>query len=346
MRLVADNDLGSARDEEAAYWCMRFADGDLSDDERRAFDAWSEDVSNAAALRDAIEVWQAADEAAEWPELIGARSQALDSFRKRNRYRWRSEAASRWRWPAALIASIVLALLTGLFLVQVPIQIYETGTGERRVAVLEDGSTISLDAATRVEVTLSEGRRELSLVSGRAKFDVAEDPLRPFSVRVGNKIVIATGTSFSVELFKDHTRVVLYEGSVDVLEQSLKGATPKRLTIKTEAGDASTVSLQPGRELIASLNNDAARVAIIDLQKSRSWEGGRISFDNEPLGTAIERMNRYSNTKLKVSQSAASSIRVSGVFDAGNNDAFLEGIMALNPELRRTSLDQTAIEIE
>ena len=344
MRLVANIYTGGARDEEAALWCMRLAEGELGQDEQRAFDAWHADADNAAALRDAIEVWQAADQAAEWPELIHARTDALNSYRERNRYRWRSKSASRWKWPAAVAASLAIAVLTSLFFLQDPTQIYETGTGERQVAVLDDGSTISLDAATRVEVTLGNERRELTLLSGRAKFDVAKDPLRPFSVSAGNKMVVATGTSFSVELLKDQTRVVLYEGSVDVLERPNEDAEPRQLTVEREGGGADALSLEPGRELVASLNDSATRITIIDLQKARSWEAGQISFDNEPLGSAVERMNRYSDEKILVSEAAASGIRVSGVFDAGDNDAFLEGVMALNPKLRRSSRSQIAVE--
>lgn len=56
---------------------------------------------------------------------------------------------------------------------------YQTGVG-RRVVALADGSMLSLDASTRVDVRYLGDRRELWLRSGRAKFVVAKDPLRLF----------------------------------------------------------------------------------------------------------------------------------------------------------------------
>ena len=53
---------------------------------------------------------------------------------------------------------------------------------------------ISLDSDTLIEVAYSDERRSLTLLSGRAKFDVAKDPRRPFTVRAHGRLVVATGT--------------------------------------------------------------------------------------------------------------------------------------------------------
>src|SRR3546814_17339617 len=53
-------------------------------------------------------------------------------------------------------------------------------------------------------------------------------PLRPFSVAAAGKIVVATGTEFSVELLGRETRVILYEGHVAVLN----GSAATRDTLK------------------------------------------------------------------------------------------------------------------
>src|SRR3546814_14684556 len=55
-----------------------------------------------------------------------------------------------------------------------------------------------------------------------------KDPLRPFSVAAAGKIVVATGTEFSVELLGRETRVILYEGHVAVLN----GSAATRDTLK------------------------------------------------------------------------------------------------------------------
>src|SRR3546814_1402664 len=89
---------------------------------------------------------------------------------------------------------------------------YATEIGERQLAVLEDGSQVSLDAATKVNVRMKEAGRQVELLAGRAKFDVAKDPQRPFTVAAGDKLVVAVGTSFSVALIDGQVRVILYAG--------------------------------------------------------------------------------------------------------------------------------------
>src|SRR3546814_13438728 len=88
---------------------------------------------------------------------------------------------------------------------------YATHIGERQLAVLDDGSRVSLDAVTKVKVRMKDEARQVELLEGRAKFDVAKDPLRPFTVAAGDKLVVDVGTSFSVELIDGQVRVILHE---------------------------------------------------------------------------------------------------------------------------------------
>src|SRR3546814_3917007 len=105
--------------------------------------------------------------------------------------------------------------------------LYRTVLGERRVVTLADGSTVSLDAASEVRVAYSERARELALVRGQARFDVAHDPRRPFAVQARDQRVVATGTAFNVDLFGPQVLITLIEGHVQVLEATSSRAAPK-----------------------------------------------------------------------------------------------------------------------
>src|SRR3546814_19363224 len=67
---------------------------------------------------------------------------------------------------------------------------------------------------------MKEAGRQVELLAGRAKFDVAKDPQRPFTVAAGDKLVVAVGTRFSVELIDGQVRVILYEGQVEVRDRN------------------------------------------------------------------------------------------------------------------------------
>ncbi|MEO1168737.1 MAG: FecR domain-containing protein [Pseudomonadota bacterium] len=320
------------RDEAAAGWCVRLAEGPLEVDEQTNFDAWVAEADNHTALKEAIAVWTGTETAMREPEGIAIRAEALEAFRYASRRRWARRAVRHWRVPMGIAALLIIAVITSLLFLSDPVETYETGIGERQVAVLDDGSSVSLDAATQVEVQLGDERREVRLLAGRAKFDVAPDPLRPFSVVAGDKIVVATGTAFSVELIGEELRVVVYEGAVDVLEQGA-GAEAEPVSIDAQDGRAPARALRPGQQLVASIDPgevDVAAISPADMQRSLSWEAGQLSFDNEPLAAAAERMNRYADTRLVIADAATGDLRVNGVFDAGDTAAFVEGMSVIH----------------
>jgi transmembrane sensor len=214
---------------------------------------------------------------------------------------------------------------------------YVTGIGERRIVVLSDGSRLSLDAATEVDVRFHDSSRQLWLKRGRANFNVAKDALRPFSVAVGRTVVVATGTEFSVEVVGGQVHVVLVEGRVAILKDqgAATGRTHVDLTPISGSGGGQGVQadhyLTPGRELIMSAKAGDAHILPVDPQRSLSWESGQLIFSDEPLQTAVDRVNRYTKSPIMVGDGRAAAIPISGVFAAGDTQAFINGVTAVFP---------------
>lgn len=314
-----------SRDEHAASWCLRLAEDKLTMEDRRALDSWLVDADNRKAFELAVSLWRHLDVAAEQPEVIRLRTQALEDFRLANSQRWARSLPIAWRWASLAAGLVAVAVIAIVLSVRSDAQDIRTGIGERRVVTLAEGSQISLDAETKVKVRLTEDRRQIELLAGRARFDVAKDPLRPFSVTVGDKVVVATGTSFSVERLQQQVRVVLYEGRVEILPS-------RAASSKATATSNKTVVLVPGRELIASVSGSVTdTVAVTDVSRSISWESGQLNFIDEPLGSAVERVNRYTERKLDVADAYTAEMRLNGVFNAGDNAAFLEAVRSLLP---------------
>lgn len=327
--MMAIQRTANARDLEAAEWCVSLAEGELDRPSRAAFEAWIEDETNAVAFDEALRVWRAAAQSADAPEVLRLRQRALKQFQRAQGRRWRHRLARPGLWAAA--AACVGVLIVGFSLLNTPTRTYRTGVGERQIAVLADGSRISLDADTEVRVRLTRERRDLTLQQGRAKFDVARDPLRPFAVTAGDKVVVATGTSFSVELLRREARVLLYEGHVAVMDKVLAEASPSHK--RSSGGTAPAYAgLEPGRELVAPLDASSSppRVTAVDPARSLSWEGGQLNFEDEPLASAVERINRYSERKVRLADPTLEKLTVNGVFDAGDIDAFLEAVTTFN----------------
>lgn len=315
--------LDRSPDEQAAWWCQRLETGEMGAADHAALDAWlAADSGNAGLLAEAQLIWSGAGDVAETPEVLRFRSEAVDAMRRANARRW--GRSIDWRSWSALAACLVLAIAMFAYLTHDPASAYRTDVGERRVVLLEDGTRVTLDGATEVRVRMDDASRRLELVSGRAKFDVAHDAMRPLSVLARNRLTVATGTSFSVELLPSQVRVVLYQGRVEVLDRSNEATS-------AQPGRRAGTELSPGRQLIASTATSAVRTAPLDLAQSLTWESGMVQFDAEPLALAVVRMNRDARVPLTIAEPQLGRLAISGAFNSRDTAAFVEGLTSVYP---------------
>src|SRR3546814_11350330 len=81
--------------------------------------------------------------------------------------------------------------------------------------------------------TLFRSHRDVVLERGRAQFDVAHAPQRPFTVHAGPGTVRAVGTQFQVRHQDDAVQVILLEGVVEVSAPAAGGKDRRHSTILT-----------------------------------------------------------------------------------------------------------------
>ena len=63
-----------------------------------------------------------------------------------------------------------------------------------------------------------------------------------------------------------------------------------------------------------------------DIEAATGWTQGRIVLRSVPLGQAVAEVNRYSRQKLELEPGPIGAAQVSGVFDAGDTEAFLAAV--------------------
>lgn len=313
MTIEASADI---RRKETAEWFARLSQRRVTSEDVRAFSAWRRDPENARAFDRMQAMWEAAGTLAHHPDMADLSREVL----KQKVERPRPAARSLGRLSplgAAGLTALVVALATGggvltWSLMQPPA--YATAVGEQRVVRLADGSRVTLDTASRVTVRLTDARREVVLVQGQARFEVEGDPSRPFVVRAGETEVTALGTRFDVRRFGAGARIVLVEGRVAVSDRT----EPK-----------SRWSLTPGQTILTATSRPKVEPA--DVPAATSWSSGRLTFDNTPLGLAVAEMNRYAAKPIELDDARISTVRVSGVFNAGDIDGFAAALQDLYP---------------
>ncbi len=309
MTTEADADI---RRKETADWFARLNQRKVTTADVKAFSAWRRDSRNAESFDRMQAMWDASRTLADQPEMAALSADARTRAASRLMARPRQLGVLA---PVGAVGAAIAALSVGWWLwsAQQPTP-YLTQVGERRVVQLADGSTITLDTDSRIDVRLTGGRRLVTLVTGQARFDVEGDPDRPFVVKAGDTEVTALGTSFDVRRFGTGARVVLVEGRVDVREG--------------EQADRRW-SMQPGQQLVTSVPRP--RVVTTDLPAATSWAAGRLTFHETPIGVAVAEVNRYTRHPIELRAGDISSIRVSGVFDAGDVEGFVAALRDLYP---------------
>lgn len=315
---------------EAAAWRVRLADAGM--DSCEAFEAWlAVDAAHVEAWRRVDGPWALIGDHATAPELMALRRDALHRARLHGRRRWMgfSGLAGRAFAAAAVVAVLAAGIGAWAWNAQRP-DVYLTALGERRVIPLEDGSRISLDSGSEVRVRYTADTRRLELRAGQARFDVAHDAQRPFSVRARDQLVVATGTAFNVDLLGGKVLVTLIEGQVEVLEGAARPLLARKPVPTDEpAPEPQRQVLRVGEQLVAEPRR-VPTVSKVDISRTIAWEGGQLVFTDEPLAAVAERVGRYSGQPIRV-DAAAGELRISGVFRAGDVETFVDTVTRYLP---------------
>jgi transmembrane sensor len=249
---------------------------------------------------------------------------------------------SWFRGRGALAAGLVVAAAVGIgaYLYLAPTH-YETQVGEQRDVLLADGSRITLNTNTSLEVRYSAAHRHIELKRGEALFSVHHDAGWPFDVSAGGTVTRALGTEFNVDVRNSRVTISVLEGAVRV-------AAANQLAVNAgSASNSAEVQVQQGMSTIAPALSKGESVEVrpqeqrviagtADLRRIAAWRTRRLEFSDTPLSAATAEFNRYSSTQLVIGSPDLELVRVSGIFQIGNIDGFL---FALKEVLGITTLD-------
>ncbi len=194
--------------------------------------------------------------------------------------------------------------------------VYQTKVGEIRKETLADGSVIVLDTDTRIAVSFTPQKRQLTLLSGQGHFDVAHNTHRPFVVSFGKNSVTAVGTSFDVTALPNLNAVTLLSGRVVV------SAKPR------DAGPPRSVTLNPGQQVSIAQNGQLARPRAVDSATATAWQQGQLDLSDMPIADALIVMNRYSTRKISVKDADVLDKKISGIFKAGDTETAIDALTA------------------
>lgn len=191
-----------------------------------------------------------------------------------------------------------------------------TGTGEQRSVLLDDGTRITLNTASAVNVRFSAERRLLQLEAGEVMIATghAAGDSPPFFVDTAEGRIRALGTRFTVRQEDGRTRVAVLESAVEISPSS--------------TGSAAARTLRAG-ERTSFTSRDIDTPAAVN-EQTWAWSLGQIIADNMRMGDFVSELGRYRPGILRCDPAVA-GLRLSGVFPLGDTDRILGMLPSVLP---------------
>lgn len=331
---------------EASLWIVSIEEG-LTEDEGRELEAWlAADPQNAKTMVRLAETWETFDALTELAEMF-----PIDRYREKYR--------RRVQWKLAGVAASVLTaaaalgwyLLLDAEVAQVPGAIsvslpewngldnssidagagsrlsYETVIGEQLSARLPDGSVVTLNTNSQLDVEYSSSERLVTIGRGEASFNVTRDAARPFRVRAGTRMVQAVGTIFNVHMdLGDRVEVTVSEGRVRVTLAEQPAPSPSSVEAERKAVEplAADMTVDAGEvAVIDGLQNAVRPIDSLEIEARLAWQQGMLIFRGSPLEDVLADVSRYTTVKFRIADESIRRRRVGGYFRAGDIEALL-----------------------
>ena len=309
-------ETSQAIERKAAQWVARMDRGPLDAQEQGELQHWlGGDARRRGAFIRARALWHRPDVIARVAEpsvlhpLEEVPAPARPCGNRSDRAPRRTGPALR-RGVAALAASIMLFVLV---VASMPMPVaYATAKGEMRRVPLIDGSTLTLNTESRVDVYEEDRRLRVRIRRGEV-FVEASGSGEPLLVEVDGVQLRAGVAAFVVrKLDNQPAQVVVQDGEVGLPapDGSVKSlAAHQRGSWKSVAG----------RVEVASLSAD-------QMHRELAWREGKLAFHGERLAEAAEAFARYSDVRIVIPDPRLANASVTGLFAANNPAGFSRAV--------------------
>ncbi len=340
---------------EACAWVAQIESGDLSPSDLAALREWmarspahADEIRSIAGLSGQLAVLTDLAPALERNAGVG------HSLRRPARTLRFGAPAFAAALALVIVGGVLISAL--LFNADETPQIYKTAVGEYQNITLADGTAVSLNTDSQIEVDYNSDERRVRLIHGEALFEVASNPKRPFVVYSDTAVAEAVGTSFVVRLREAVTELAVVEGVVafsrlpqftepsvmrisnETDSENLREAAPAERVI-VKAGQALT-STELTTIASATITQDIPVLTERDLQRKLSWTDGFLEFSETPLVDVVEELTRHNLVSIEIVDPDLKELKFGGIFRTGDVEQLLGALEGLGVVVERQGDNQ------
>ena len=291
--------------EAAIAWKLNLDEGSGTPDERNAFMRWH------AASEEHARAWR----------QLGSLDQRVSAAAGPARQALLQSRAGLRRRIGKVGSGLAGMLLLGSLLAWVGapslspnywLADQRTATGELRTLRLEDGTLLSLNTHTAVDIDYEGEQRVIVLHQGEISVETGHQDPRPLLVRTDDGRLRPLGTRFLVRREAQGTRLEVLQASVAAMPLN--------------SGDEQV--LREGQQVLMDANGlgQVGTVAV----GADAWTRGMLVVDNVRLADLLAALGHYRSGHLGVADEVA-DLRVTGSFPLTDTDLALASLVPALP---------------
>jgi len=222
----------------------------------------------------------------------------------------RNASNNYWQYAAAVVLLVCASIAASYFLFTTPTTThYQTSFGETLKIVLEDGTRVTLNGNSMLQVAedwLEQQQREVHL-QGEAYFTVSSMDQGahkvPFMVRTPDLKVKVLGTEFNVNSRRGNTQVVLNEGKVAL-----------------DIPETEEATMSPGDLVLYSSQNKKVTRRQVNPEIYTSWRKQLLVLDDTPVSHIIRQLEDTYGVQFVLSDDSIRKRRISSTGSISSAD--------------------------
>lgn len=176
---------------------------------------------------------------------------------------------------------------------------YQSEKGSFSMVRLNDGSKIWLNSKTRLTIDEKKSGEMVAQLDGEAYFEMVPDPLRSFTVDLGNLKVKDIGTTFNIRAYKNEQQIstLLVSGKIELSDKSNK----------------KLLSMNQGEYVQFNKQNDSLLSMKVDPSYITAWKEGRFVFIDMSLAQICHELGNWYDVEFIVTDSALANTHYTSI---------------------------------
>ncbi|UVL57202.1 FecR domain-containing protein [Pseudomonas sp. B21-035] len=297
-------------EQHAAEWILRLGEGELSEAERQALEAWRrQDARHEATFTRMQAILE------QMHSLRPQRQPVRAALRTPANGQRRAQYPRRVLLGLALLAALGVPLSLSGWHPQNLLADLHTAPAQWQSHTLSDGTRVILEGNSALDLRFSAHERRIELLRGKVLVDVAHDSSRPFVVATADGTFQALGTRFVVARGGAGSELTMLESQV---------------MVRSAEQDKSLAVGKGGRAWVR--RDDLGLLASIDpASVDQAWQRHQLVVEQSPLVDVLDALARQRRGHLSFDRKALADLRVSAVLPLDDSERALQLLAEVLP---------------